>query len=182
MTAVALFRFLDCHVRHFRNRVSHLSMGCAHKDIHLVTLKREKKYKKYKREVYRKRKREREWENIVKERSRKDDFWYFLPLPLAKQVLSVTKGRRDGGKEGRRQGGVRWMRGKPQEALTHGQRGNPPRSTVPAPAININRAHTGCLQWHYRSGRVKKDQRIEHFVRYVQETPSLHSRKPGKRR
>lgn len=48
------------------------------------------------------------------------------------------------------------MRGKPQEALTHGQRGNPHRSPEPAPAININRAHTGCLQWHYRSVRWKK--------------------------
>lgn len=48
------------------------------------------------------------------------------------------------------------MRGKPQEALTHGQRGNPHRSPEPAPAININRAHTGCLQWHYRSARWKK--------------------------
>lgn len=48
---------------------------------------------------------------------------------------------------------VRWMREKPQEALTHGQRGNPHRSPEPAPAININRAHTGCLQWHYRSAR-----------------------------
>lgn len=48
------------------------------------------------------------------------------------------------------------MRGKAQEALTHGQRGNPHRSPEPAPAININRAHTGCLQWHYRSARWKK--------------------------
>lgn len=48
------------------------------------------------------------------------------------------------------------MRGKPQEALTHGQRGNPHRSPEPAPAININRAHTGCLQWHYRSAWWKK--------------------------